>query len=121
MSDATTTIAELKNQIRVFVQERNWEQFHTPKNLAMSISIEAAELMELFQWTDVEESTRRSETDPIRTRLQEELADVLCYALSLANAAQLDLSEIIRAKLVKNRAKYPVAEFRDRFEKPDRN
>jgi NTP pyrophosphatase (non-canonical NTP hydrolase) len=117
MSDSTTTIADLRNLIQQFVSERNWEQFHTPKNLAMSISIEAAELMELFQWTDAEESARRIAVEPQRTRLAEELADVLCYALSLANATGLDLSEAIRAKLVKNRAKYPADEFRDRFER----
>ena len=117
MSDTTTTIADLRSLIQEFVSERNWEQFHTPKNLAMSISIEAAELMELFQWTDSEESSRRIGVEPHRTRLAEELADVLCYALSLANATGLDVSEAIRAKLVKNRAKYPADEFRDRFER----
>ena len=117
MSDSTTTIADLRDLIQEFVTERNWEQFHTPKNLAMSISIEAAELMELFQWTDPEESSRRIAVEPHRTRLAEELADVLCYALSLANATGLDVSEAIRAKLVKNRAKYPADEFRDRFER----
>jgi len=117
MSDTTTTVAELRKLIREFVAERNWEQFHTPKNLAMSISIEAAELMELFQWTDPAESARRAAVEPSRTRLAEELADVLCYALSLANAADLDLSEAIRAKVQKNRAKYPTEEFRDRFER----
>lgn len=117
MSDTTTTVADLRNLIQEFVSERNWEQFHTPKNLAMSISIEAAELMELFQWTDAEESARRITVEPHRTRLAEELADVLCYALSLANATGLDLSEAVRAKLIKNRAKYPADEFRDRFER----
>ncbi|MBS0202469.1 MAG: nucleotide pyrophosphohydrolase [Planctomycetes bacterium] len=118
MSDATTTIADLRNLVQQFVSERNWEQFHTPKNLAMSISIEAAELMELFQWTDSSESARRTAVEPHRTRLAEELADVLCYALSLANATGLDVSDAIQAKLVKNRQKYPADEFRDRFERP---
>ena len=118
MSDETTTLAELRQLIQQFVSERNWEQFHTPKNLAMSISIEAAELMELFQWTDNVESARRSSLEPHRTRLAEELADVFCYAISLANATGLDISEAIRSKLVKNRAKYPAEVFRDRFERP---
>lgn len=117
MSDSTTTVADLRGLMAQFVAERNWQQFHTPKNLAMSISIEAAELMELFQWTDTAESAQRTAVEPHRTRLAEELADVLCYALSLANATGLDLSDAIRNKLVKNRAKYPVDEFRDRFEK----
>jgi dCTP diphosphatase len=117
MSDTTTTVAELRSLIGDFVRERNWEQFHTPKNLAMSISIEAAELMELFQWTDAAESARRIADEPARTRLAEELADVLCYALSLANATGLDLSEAIRAKVQKNAMKYPASEFHGRFEK----
>lgn len=117
MSDSTTTVAELRGLMAQFVAERNWQQFHTPKNLAMSISIEAAELMELFQWTDPVESAQRTSVEPHRTRLAEELADVLCYALSLANATGLDLSDAIRDKLVKNRAKYPADEFHDRFEK----
>jgi NTP pyrophosphatase (non-canonical NTP hydrolase) len=117
MTDSTSTVAELRNLVQQFVSERNWEQFHTPKNLAMSISIEAAELMELFQWTDADESAHRTAIEPHRTRLAEELADVLCYALSLANATGLDISEAIQSKLAKNRLKYPADEFRDRFEK----
>lgn len=116
MSDNTTTIAELRSLVREFVDERNWQQFHTPKNLAMSISIEAAELMELFQWTDLQESADRSATEPLRTRLAEELADVVCYTLSLANATGLDISEAVHSKMRKNRAKYPKDKFHSRFE-----
>jgi NTP pyrophosphatase (non-canonical NTP hydrolase) len=118
-SDPTTPIQDLKELMRVFVDEREWRQFHSPKNLSMSLAIEAAELMEHFQWIDVAAS-RQVKNDPEkRAAIGEELADVLCYALALANELELDVSEIIRAKMIKNAAKYPAAEFRGRYGKED--
>lgn len=119
MSDASTTIAELRTLVARFVRERDWEQFHAPKNLSMSLAIEAAELMEHFQWLDVEDS-RRVATSDRRTAIGEELADVLCYALALANVLDLDLSTTIRDKMRKNEAKYPASEFRGRFGPEDK-
>jgi len=115
--DVATTVAELRQLMRAFVAERDWEQFHTPKNLAMSLAIEAAELMECFQWVDTAESQRRGADPAHREPIAEELADVLCYLLSLANALDLDLSTAMRRKLVKNAVKYPAGEFRGRFER----
>jgi len=116
--DAVTTVAELRQRMQRFVDERDWQQFHTPKNLAMSLAIEAAELMECFQWVDVAESRERGADPRHRPAIGEELADVLCYLLSLANALEIDLSTVMRDKLVKNAVKYPAAEFRGRFERP---
>lgn len=117
MPDDRTTISELRQRIQQFVDERDWRQFHRPKNLAMSIAIEAAELMEHFQWVDNAESQTRA-LDPVhRQQIAEEIADVCCYLLSLANAMQLDLSDAVLSKLEKNAAKYPVESFRGRFEK----
>src|SRR6185369_14982897 len=110
--DASTTLAELRGLIREFVEERDWRQFHSPKNLSMSLAIEAAELMEHFQWIDVPES-REAGMDPGRLGpIGEELADVLCYSFALANELGLDIATIVREKMAKNVLKYPVAEFR---------
>ena len=120
MSDSTTLIQHLKNQMRTFVAERDWQQFHAPKNLSMSLAIEAAELMEHFQWIDVA-SSRQVKQDPAKlAAIGEELADVLSYAVALANELGLDISEIVADKLAKNAIKYPAAEFRGRYGKDDR-
>lgn len=90
-----------------FRDDREWRQFHTPKDLAISMSLEAAELLELFQWsgTDLECAGKRD-------RLREELADVLSYCILLADVCGLDLDEIINEKISKNEAKYPVEKAR---------
>ena len=90
-----------------FRDDRNWRQFHTPKDLALSMSLEAAELLEVFQWsgTDLE---CRDKTD----RIREELADVLSYCILMADVCGLDLDEIMNAKVDKNEAKYPVEKSR---------
>jgi NTP pyrophosphatase (non-canonical NTP hydrolase) len=119
MPDSTTPIQHLKELMRAFVDERDWRQFHSPKNLSMSLAIEAAELMEHFQWIDVPAS-RQVKDDPAKlAAIGEELADVLCYAVALANELDLDISEIVQAKMVKNAIKYPAAEFRGRYGNDD--
>jgi NTP pyrophosphatase (non-canonical NTP hydrolase) len=89
--------------VRKFVTERNWDQFHNPKDMAISLNLEAAELLEVFQWsgTDLEVKAKRPQ-------MAEELADVLMYCIMLSQVLGLDADTIIRAKLVKNRQKYPV-------------
>jgi NTP pyrophosphatase (non-canonical NTP hydrolase) len=115
MSDATTTISELRELVRNFVEERDWRQFHAPKNLAMSLAIEAAELMEHFQWIEAEAS-RQFTNDPGKlAAVGDELADVIGYSFALANELGIDVSEAIRAKMLKNRQKYPADEFRGRY------
>src|SRR5215470_9676676 len=114
MSDETNTVADLRRAVAEFVDARDWRQFHNPKNLAMSIAIEAAELMEHFQWLDLPESGRIGESPRDIGDIREELADVLCYALSLANVLEIDVSTALREKLVKNNAKYPADRFRGR-------
>jgi dCTP diphosphatase len=118
MADETTTLAELRALVRAFVDERDWRQFHSPKNLSMSLAIEAAELMEHFQWIDSAES-RQIGGDPARlAEVRDEIADVLCYLLALANTLDLDLSAAVREKMVKNAVKYPAHLSRGRFEAP---
>jgi NTP pyrophosphatase (non-canonical NTP hydrolase) len=114
-TDDSTTIAELREIVRQFVSERDWQQFHAPKNLSMALAIEAAELMEHFQWLGVEAS-RRAGDDPRRlAAIQEEVADILCYTLAIANELGMDLSQCLRAKMVRNAEKYPVDQIRGRY------
>jgi dCTP diphosphatase len=115
MSDSTTTVAALKQLVNDFVDRRDWHRFHAPKNLAMSLAIEAAELMEHFQWISADESRRTADDADRLAAVGEELADVLCYALAMANELGLDLSTAIRRKIVKNEQKYPAEEYRGRY------
>ena len=96
-----------------FVQERDWEQFHSPKNLSMSIAIEAAELMEHFQWISSADSNQLSSEQKVE--VGEELADVVCYVMAIANALDIDVAEAMFRKMKLNREKYPVAEFKGHF------
>jgi dCTP diphosphatase len=114
MTDITTTVANLREVVRKFVDERDWQQFHSPKNLSMSLAIEAAELMEHFQWITTEAS-RSIESAERRTDISDELADVLCYALAIANELDIDITTAMRDKMVKNARKYPAEEYRGRY------
>jgi dCTP diphosphatase len=112
MADATTSFGELRDRIRQFVHARDWERFHAPKDLAMAISIEASELLELFLWRGSGTFAELSSED--RSAIADELADVLIYGLSLANALEMDLSEAMLAKLKKDEVKYPPDRYRGR-------
>ena len=98
-------------RIRRFTEDRDWQQFHTPANLAKSIAIEAGELLECFQW---------SETGYDTEHVKEELADVMVYCRNLLDELGLDEDEIVNAKMDKNEAKYPVEKARGRNTKYDR-
>ena len=102
-------------RIRKFRDDRDWKQFHNPKDLAVSISIEAAELLELFQWKTGEESARLAAEN--RERVSEEIADVAIYLIELADITGIDLAKAIDAKLEKNAQKYPVDKSRGRSTK----
>jgi NTP pyrophosphatase (non-canonical NTP hydrolase) len=115
MSDRDATIEQLRDLVRRFVEERDWKQFHTPKNLSMSLAIEAAELMEHFQWLTPEQSRALSADPAKRDAAGEELADVFCYALALANELGLDIDTIVRDKMAKNALKYPAEQYRGRY------
>ena len=115
MNDHETPIAELRQLVRKFVDARDWQQFHSPKNLSMALAIEAAELMEHFQWISMAVS-RQIKDEPVnKAAVGEELADVLAYTLALANVLNLDLTESLVKKMEKNEIKYPVEEFRGQF------
>jgi NTP pyrophosphatase (non-canonical NTP hydrolase) len=114
-SDAATTVAELRTLIADFVAERDWSQFHSPKNVSMALAIEAAELMEHFQWLTTEAS-RQVVDEPVKlAEIGEELADVVGYSLALANELGIDVAAAIQAKMVKNAQKYPADQYRGRY------
>jgi NTP pyrophosphatase (non-canonical NTP hydrolase) len=124
MSDSTTTVADLKRLVNDFVDRRDWHRFHAPKNLAMSLAIEAAELMEHFQWISAEQSRLAVNDADQLAAIGEELADVVCYALAMANELGLDLSTAVGRKIAKNEQKYPAEEYRGRYgpeDQGDRN
>lgn len=109
--DSRTTVEELKQVMRDFVEERNWKKFHNAKNLSMSMAIEAGELMEHFQWLTSEQVVAGN--GYTLADVEEELADVVCYALSISNALDIDLSQAIERKMIKNRRKYPISSAED--------
>lgn len=113
--DSTATLAQLRERLRTFVRERDWEQFHTPKNLAMALAIEVGELMEHFQWLTADESSAVRLDKAKRASVGEELADVLCYTLAIANELQLDVATTFFDKMRKNEQKYPADVFRGRY------
>ena len=119
-SDALTTVGALREAVATFVDARDWQPFHTPKNLTMSIAIEAAEVMERFQWLTTEEAQDAAQDPPERAAVADELADILIYCLSLSNALDLDVSAAVLAKLRTNEHRYPASEFRGRFRRPAR-
>lgn len=103
-------LARITSQLKSFVDEREWAQFHSPENLAKSIAIEASELLECYQWND------KADENQVR----HELADVLTYCLLLAEKYQLDIEEILLEKLDINRQKYPAEKSRGKSDKYDR-
>jgi dCTP diphosphatase len=112
-SDRHTPLGELRQLVDQFVSQRDWHQFHAPKNLTMALAVEAAELMEHFQWMDGEDS-RALDDERQRQLVSEEMADVLAYLCALANQLDIDLSATLAGKMAKNAAKYPVDEYRGR-------
>ena len=117
LDDSATSVADLKARILAFVRERDWEQFHAPKNLSMALAAEAAELMEHFLWATPEQSRVIVQDPAKRAKIAEELADVVIYALEFANATGLDVASTIEAKMIANGKKYPVEKAKGRADK----
>jgi len=97
---------ELIKQLQQFAAERDWDQFHSPKNLSMALAVEASELLEIFQW--MQESESLAPDSATRARISDELADVFVYCLLMCNKLDIDLLEAARHKLQKNAEKYPA-------------
>lgn len=117
-ADRATCLADLKQRVLAFAHERDWEQFHSPKNLSMALAAEAAELMENFLWMSPEDSRGAAGPQAKRRQaIEEELADVVIYALQFANQTGIDVASAIAAKMAVNAKKYPVEKARGRSDK----
>ncbi len=108
-------LEDLKEKVRAFVVERDWERFHSPKNLAMALAVEASELLELFQWLTEEQSEALDGAG--KRRAAEEMADVLWFLVRLSDRLGIDLLEAAEAKLAQNAAKYPADRVRGKSTK----
>jgi NTP pyrophosphatase (non-canonical NTP hydrolase) len=110
---------KLAMTLRSFAAERDWDQFHTPKNLATALSVEAAELLEIFQWSRGQRSWDDVTDSSIRAKVEDELADILLYVIRFADKAEMDLQTIAERKIASNAAKYPPEKFRGSDRKYD--
>jgi len=108
-------IKKLQKYIHNFANERDWEQFHTPKNLSMAMVVEAGELMEIFQWLKPEESTAKNLGPEKYQASREEMADVFIYLIRLADKLDIDLEEVFWEKMKKNALKYEVGNEKSKF------
>lgn len=111
---------KLQSKLAQFAAERDWDQFHNPKNLAIALSVECSELLEEFQWLTEEQATKVMATTDQAERIQEELADITAYLLQLANKLDIDLEEALLKKINKNAVKYPVDKFKGTAKKYNR-
>ncbi|MET7458231.1 nucleotide pyrophosphohydrolase [Streptomyces sp. NPDC005574] len=102
------TLTSLQHALARFAAEREWEQFHTPKNLVMALAGESGELLEIFQWLAPQQSAQVMQDDERAVQVREEMADVLAYLLRLADVLDVDLEQALAEKIEKNRRKYPV-------------
>lgn len=115
MTDDKTTLQQMRDRMREFVSERDWDQFHTPKNLVMGLAIETAELMEHVQWVGSESSRGVSDDPEVMQEIREELADCLSYIVAFTNSLDIDLSTAYFEKMTKNEKKYPAMEYRGKY------
>ena len=117
MAEDVRDLSELRDRLRAFVAERDWEQFHSPKNLSMALAVEAAELVEIFQWLSEAESAVLD--DVRRERVEAELADILVYLVRIADRLEVDLLQAAGRKLGENARKYPADRVRGKALKYD--
>lgn len=116
----SNTLEHLEDRQQQFLEERDWEKFHTPKSIAMALSVEANELLELFQWHDNHPADRYEDATEIQDAVEDELADVMIYALSMANGFDVDLESAVEQKLTENETRFDedtAAEIRTELEK----
>lgn len=110
---------DLQRELREFAAQRDWQRFHTPKNLVMALTGEVGELVELFQWLTPDESDAVMARPDLAGRVREEVADVFSYLLQLADALDIDLASALREKVRRNEQRYPVALAKGRADKYD--
>jgi dCTP diphosphatase len=110
-------ISDLQAKVIKFRDERDWAQYHNPKDLAVSLSLEAAELLEIFQWKDADEVAKLTSDSGVRSKAKEELGDILIYALTLAHEFGFDPADVVLEKLRVNERKYPADKVKGRADK----
>ena len=110
--DATTTIAELKEQVKRFCEARDWDQYHNAKDLAIGVSTEAGELLDLFRFKSPQEIEAMFRASDVQEEIEDEMADVLFFLLRMAQMNDVDLSGAFERKMIKNEKKYPVEKAR---------
>jgi NTP pyrophosphatase (non-canonical NTP hydrolase) len=118
-NDNSTTIDYLKKLVAKFRDDRNWKKYHNPKDLAISISIEANELLELFQWKSLNEIQKLIKNPDYLKMIRNELADVIIYCLSFVDVLGIDVSKAVIEKIKINEAKYPIEKFKGNYYKPE--
>jgi NTP pyrophosphatase (non-canonical NTP hydrolase) len=111
-SDKDTTVLTLRKTINDFVDARDWGKYHYPKEVAVSLAVEAGELLEIFQWAEKEPAEEVKKNARLMERIREELADVFNYCLDMANRLDIDLTQAVDEKLEKNEKKYPAKEWK---------
>ncbi len=116
-SDDHTRIRELKERVAAFARERDWDRFHSPKNLSMALAVEVAELMELFQWKTEQESWDAKRDPRTLARVSEEIGDIAIFVLNLCNRLDIDLASAVMSKLEQSAAKYPAEQVRGKAAK----
>ena len=108
MDDSTATVASLKGEVKAFCEERDWDWFHNPKDLAIGMVTEASELLDIFRFKDADQCQALLSDPGSREHIEEEVADVLYFVLRFAQMNGIDLSEALESKISKNARKYPV-------------
>lgn len=105
------TVGILEELVRKFVQERDWEKYHNPKNIAEAICVEAAELLEIFQWISAEQTTSWKSIPSKLKQIRKEVADIVIYCLIMANTMDIDIAEAVKDKIKQNEKKYPMEKY----------
>ena len=118
-TDDSTSLSDLKNAVSQFVGERDWHQFHDPKNLVMAMSSEVGELADLFRWVDNRESLALAKSPDSRVQVAHELADVLMFVAEFASVCEIDLATAVAEKLEVNAGKYPIEKAKGSSKKYD--
>ena len=104
----TINTEKINQELDKFINDRDWEQFHSIKNLSMALSVEASELLEIFMWLTEEDSNRVAKNKNCKTKVSEEIADIFVYLLKIAKKSEIDIEEAVLSKIKKNSEKYPV-------------
>lgn len=113
----TIDLPAIEQDIKSFIAEREWDQFHSVKNLSMALSIEAGEIMEIFQWMSEADSNLVKDKPELKAKLSDEVADVFVYLLRITSKAEIDLESAVKSKMIRNKEKYPVEKARGNSKK----